>query len=229
MNDTRRTLLARGYQPGLWLPISGMSQAHLFPVTPTTIGEGQELSTLMADQNTDLERRVLAHERILKFLLSELTRVDPQLLDQLTLRFASQNHQAGLHDYVDADDYAERFIGEVRDLQGLDQVQGPRRAPNGSRGRAAHARPAHEGAESSTHSSPAEATVSITVRKRSGVWEVSSGQDHLGDYHDRARAIEAALTEAGAHVERCGSVEMSVEGRPFAITDGAAGHRSGAA
>jgi hypothetical protein len=70
---------------------------------------------------TDLERRVLAHERILQALIAYMARTEPRFVDHLKARFVEPMSMARHeHDHRETDDYAEEFIravmllGEVR-------------------------------------------------------------------------------------------------------------------
>jgi hypothetical protein len=70
---------------------------------------------------TDLERRVLAHERILQSLIAYMARTEPRFVDHLRERFVEPMSMARHeHDHRETDDYAEEFIravmllGEVR-------------------------------------------------------------------------------------------------------------------
>ena len=71
----------------------------------------------MSVENTDLERRVLAHERILQVLIADMAKSDPSILTHLQDVF-SETHALGAHeqDYTDTAGYAEQFIHEVTRL-----------------------------------------------------------------------------------------------------------------
>lgn len=172
----------------------------------------------MPDQNTDLERRVLAHERILQFLIADLADGDPPLLDRMALTFAPQGRQSDAHEHTDAEDYAEQFIRQLRKLvedrpvrrEALALAQAP--DPSDP--------PTPLAALAETRRGPN--VVPVGVRKRSGVWEVRTDHGHHGDYRQRADAIEAALTEVGTRIDAGNVVDFQVEGRPFAIARRAA-------
>ena len=60
---------------------------------------------------TDLERRVLAHERVLQALIAYMSRAEPRFVDHLRDRFVEPMKMARREqDHRDADDYAEEFI-----------------------------------------------------------------------------------------------------------------------
>jgi hypothetical protein len=71
----------------------------------------------MSVENTDLERRVLAHERILQVLIAHIAEADPSVLSRLEGVFKEQ-HVLGAHeqDYTDTAGYAEQFLHEVARL-----------------------------------------------------------------------------------------------------------------
>jgi hypothetical protein len=65
-------------------------------------------------ENTDLERRVLAHERILKVLIGHMAEAEPKFLDRLKDLFTQQQQQGAYEqDYTDTAAYAERFVHDV--------------------------------------------------------------------------------------------------------------------
>lgn len=66
------------------------------------------------DEITTLERRVLAHERILQALLGHLAEDDPEILVQLKARFG-KGHNMGEyeHDFVSTDHYGDHFIRSI--------------------------------------------------------------------------------------------------------------------
>ena len=70
----------------------------------------------MAVENTDLERRVLAHEQILQALIAQLAEGQPGFLDRMLDRFAGVRRGAHEYDYVETADYAEAFLHEVSRL-----------------------------------------------------------------------------------------------------------------
>lgn len=74
---------------------------------------------IMTMENTDLERRVLAHERILQILIAHMTEAEPKFLERLQEKF-SKPHGIGdnEHDFIDTDQYAREFIREVMNIGG---------------------------------------------------------------------------------------------------------------
>jgi hypothetical protein len=72
----------------------------------------------MEVENTDLERRVLAHEPILQILIVHMVESEPKPLDRLRA-LCTRHHTLGAdeHDYVSTNQYAEQFIRQVEVLQ----------------------------------------------------------------------------------------------------------------
>jgi hypothetical protein len=69
-------------------------------------------------ENTDLERRVLAHERILQVLIAHMAEAEPKFLSRLKDQFTEQRQQGAYEqDYTDTAAYAEQFIHGVMRLQ----------------------------------------------------------------------------------------------------------------
>lgn len=83
----------------------------------------------MTIENTDLERRVLAHERILQTLIAHIAEDEPKFLDRLRVSF-SHTHTLGAdeHDYVGTEQYAQQFVRQIEVMQerkGLTLVNRP--------------------------------------------------------------------------------------------------------
>ncbi|OYQ36698.1 hypothetical protein CHU95_03815 [Niveispirillum lacus] len=75
----------------------------------------------MPIENTDLERRVLAHERILQVLIAHMAETEPKFLDRLQKRF-TKGYDLGAfeHDFVGTDQHAWQFIRRVMEI-GVDK------------------------------------------------------------------------------------------------------------
>jgi len=58
----------------------------------------------MPAENTDLERRVLAHEQILQALMAQLAEGEPGFLDRMRERFATARRGSYEHDYLETAD-----------------------------------------------------------------------------------------------------------------------------
>ncbi len=64
--------------------------------------------------NTDLERRVLAHEQILQVVLAHMSKTEPKFLERLQHMFVEHRHAgASAQDYTDTLGYAQRIVEEV--------------------------------------------------------------------------------------------------------------------
>lgn len=66
----------------------------------------------VASETTSLERRVLAHERVLQTLIAHMSEADPAILERLDDVF-SQPLKRYEQNFTDTDDYAQEFIHEV--------------------------------------------------------------------------------------------------------------------
>jgi hypothetical protein len=141
-------------------------------------------------ETTDLERRVLAHERILQALIAYMSRTEPRFIDHLTKRFveptAMTSHEPGQRE---TDDAAEEFVravirfGATKEAAAPDTTakrESPAKAPKRS---------------FPWRFDPSVREERVTVRNRSGVWEVRVDGVFRGDYHreDHARTAEALL------------------------------------
>jgi hypothetical protein len=137
---------------------------------------------------TDLERRVLAHERVLQALIAYMARTEPRFIDHLRDRFVEPMRMAKHeHDHRETDDYAEDFIRAV-------MLLGDRRAPQ------AHAPgmtdkqpvPQKRGAGQGSAVDRSERLDRVQIRQRSGIWEVKVDGKFHGDYHQKEHALAAA-------------------------------------
>ena len=69
---------------------------------------------IASPETTDLERRVLAHEKVLQPLIAFMARAEPRFVDHLKERFVEPMNMARReHDHRETDDYAEEFIRAV--------------------------------------------------------------------------------------------------------------------
>jgi hypothetical protein len=68
----------------------------------------------MTLETTDLERRVLAHERILQALVAVIDETEPTFMARLKATLADgRGPGAGEHNFIVAEQHAERLIREV--------------------------------------------------------------------------------------------------------------------
>jgi hypothetical protein len=138
-------------------------------------------------ETTDLERRVLAHERILQALIAYMSRTEPRFIDHLTKRFvepmAMTSHE---QDHLETDDYAVEFVravillGETQEPAAPDNPTNRKALPKEAQG----SRPPGFG--------PPVRKERVMVGERSGVWEVRVDGVFRGDYHCEAQARAAA-------------------------------------
>jgi hypothetical protein len=137
---------------------------------------------------TDLERRVLAHERILQSLIAYMSRTEPRFVDHLRERFvepmAMTQHE---HNYRDVDDYAEEFI---RAVMLLGENQAPK--ASGAREGAKSVRVPEEERTAKRPLRPAFQPDRVQLKERSGIWEVRVDGVFRGDYQRKEHALAAA-------------------------------------
>ena len=147
----------------------------------------ENLSTTPAE-TTDLERRVLAHERVLQALIAYMARTEPRFIDHLRERFVEPMSMARHeHDHRETDDYAEEFIRAV-------MLIGEARAPNAKEPEMTNMKPVPpkgRGAQDSSMNRPA-LRGGVQVRERNGIWEVQVDGSFRGDYHQKEHALAAA-------------------------------------
>jgi hypothetical protein len=84
------------------------------PSCDTNAEAGRGGANASPSEVTEVERRVLAHERILQALIGHLADDDPEILVQLKARFGS-GHNLGQYEqnYVSTDDYGDHFIRSI--------------------------------------------------------------------------------------------------------------------
>jgi hypothetical protein len=74
-------------------------------------------------ENTDLERRVLAHEWILQILIAHMSEAEPKLLERLQRTFIENRHPGrSEQDYTDTLAYAHQFINQVVRLKATPHI-----------------------------------------------------------------------------------------------------------
>ncbi|WP_235857927.1 hypothetical protein [Marimonas lutisalis] len=144
--------------------------------------------TRTAAETTNLERRVLAHERILQALIAYMARTEPRFVDHLRERFVEPmrmvQHE---HDYRETDDYAEEFIRAVMLLV-------EERAPIANEPKLTDKKPVSPkggGEQGSSMNRPTQRG-GVQVNERNGIWEVQVDGKFLGDYHQKEHALAAA-------------------------------------
>jgi hypothetical protein len=82
--------------------------------TAVDLANAAQGGTVMDVENTDLERRVLAHEQILQVLIAHMAEAEPKFLDRLQQIFTKHHTLgAGEQDHTGTAEYAEQFIQQV--------------------------------------------------------------------------------------------------------------------
>jgi hypothetical protein len=141
-----------------------------------------------ASESTDLERRVLAHERILQALIAYMARTEPRFVDHLRERFVEPmrltQHE---HDHRETDDYAAEFMRAV-------MLLGEALVPKAKEPEMTIKQPVPLKSKSEQGSSmnrPPQRG-GVQVRERNGIWEVQVDGKFRGDYHQKEHALAAA-------------------------------------
>lgn len=143
---------------------------------------------IASPETTDLERRVLAHEKVLQALIAYMARTEPRFIDHLRERFVEPMSMARHeHDHRETDDYAEEFIRAVILLV---EVRAPiAKEPNVTDKNPVPLR--SRGEQGSSTDRPVQ-RVGVQVRERNGIWEVKVDGKFCGDYHQKEHALAAA-------------------------------------
>lgn len=152
------------------------------------------MSGLKADrspeQDTDLERRVLAHERILQSLIACMARTEPRFVEHLRERFVDPMALARReHDHRDVHDYAEEFVRAVITLgeaAGKPTAAAQNAAPAAANAPGAAPPNPPPGADPGPEDDPR-----VTLKRRNGVWQVRCEGKFWGDYFQRDHALAA--------------------------------------
>lgn len=143
---------------------------------------------IASPETTDLERRVLAHEKVLQALIAYMARTEPRFIDHLRDRFVEPMRMARHeHDHRETDDYAEEFIRAV-------MLLGEARAPKVKEPDVTDKNPEpprSRGEQGSSTDRPVQRS-GVQVRERNGIWEVKIDGKFHGDYHQKEHALAAA-------------------------------------
>jgi hypothetical protein len=128
-------------------------------------------------ETTDLERPVLAHERILEAFIAYMSRTDPRFIDYLSEHLVEPISMAAHeHDHRETDDYTKQFVGAVILLG---QSEHPSQVEPCMRRAAAPLDPPWRDER-------------VRVSERSGVWTVTLDRDFMGNYRRESPARAAA-------------------------------------
>ncbi|MAC38149.1 MAG: hypothetical protein CMH94_10960 [Oceanicaulis sp.] len=132
---------------------------------------------------TELERRVLAHERILQSLIAYMSRTEPRFLDHLRDRFVEPMKMARHeHNYREVDDFAEEFI---RAIMLIGETGKPARS-------AEHVLPLASAPAATRAQScgPAKLPADrIQLKETGGIWRVTVDGAFWGDFHREEQAL----------------------------------------
>lgn len=167
------------------------------------VAAGDEAPTkkVLGIENTDLERRVLAHERILQALIAQMAESEPKFIEQLLLVFGDPVRVGrSEHDYIDTNAYAAQFLQGVLRLginSDLPEKERTTIYPSGDK----------TGPSTLFGDEP----TAIEVRRRSGIWEVTRDGAFFGQFHQRQPAVDAAAAAVFAIVASGGRVKTFLE------------------
>jgi hypothetical protein len=154
-------------------------------------------------EDTDLERRVLTHERILQALIAHMAEAEPKFVAHLNAVF-SEPLLTGRreHDFTDTHAYADQFVRKVRQLM----------EHRGERGEAREATPSHLRAVTQHNdvadASEGRAITRLEVKRRVGIWEVTRDGHFYGHYQEAQPAFDAAEAAALAIVANGGAADL---------------------
>ena len=156
-------------------------------------------------EDTDLERRVLANERILQALIAHMTEAEPKIVAHLGAIFSEPQHGPRReHDFTDTHAYADQFVRKV--LQIVDR--------RGERVEAREATPSHLRAVEQHNGDAAAdafkgcAITRFEVKRRVGIWEVTRDGHFYGHYQEAQPAFDAAEAAALAIVANGGAADL---------------------
>ena len=166
----------------------GDRSAATAPVSPP-----DHLSIARAE-NSELERRLLALERVLQALVAHMAEAEPKFLARLTETFCVPlRMMQSEHDYTDTDSYAADFVRSAVRLAD----KAARKPPEIARGRKLDDRIVSFRLGETT---PLLALPSIQVRRAGGVWHVTKDGRFLGDFLKEEDALMAVKAAGGAVV-----------------------------
>lgn len=170
--------------PVAWQARRSVEGAPHRTAAPAAAPRGRARALLAED--TDLERRVLAHERILQALIAHMAETEPKFLERLNEKFSEPMRMVrNEQDYTDTDAYAEEFIRAVVRLgqKSVGSAVAPAKAaPSKSRPPV----PVRAG------QTLLPAFPRVQVREQSGIWEVTADGRFHGQYLKEEHAFAAA-------------------------------------
>jgi hypothetical protein len=154
-------------------------------------------------EDTDLERRVLAHERILQALIAHIAEAEPKFIARLGAVF-SETPGAGRreHDYTDTHGYADQFMQNLLRLIA-------RRAGSAEEGWPMSERANASGdGRNSVIALEGQPVTLLEVGHRSGIWAVTRDGQFYGHYIGAQPAFDAAEAAAFAVVASGGAADV---------------------
>lgn len=131
-------------------------------------------------ETTNLERRVLAHQRILQSLIAHMTETDPRFLERLQQTYNIQIKYRE-QDYTDTGDFAEEFVHAIEDAVLLQKTKSDAR----------YRKPTPEPSEMVRAEPATTKPARFQIKNRNGVWEVKENGRFYGDYFLEEDALEA--------------------------------------
>ena len=169
----------------------------------TGIDPGHARRRYGAVENTDLERRVLAHEQILQALIVHMAETEPEFITRLNRAFNNPDHLSRReHDYTDTAKHAEQF---VREVIRLGAESGKSTVPAGL-----PPSPPHR-ASAAEHVGEQHGVVPTVflVAHQPGRWTVTRDGQFYGHYFAGKPALDAAQAAICAIVANGGSAVMA--------------------
>ena len=167
----------------------------------TGIDHGHARRRYGAVENTDLERRVLAHEQILQALIAHMAEAEPEFITRLNRAFNNPDHLSRREqDYTDTAQYAEQFLREVIRLGEEKSTVPAGRLPG----------PIHR-ASTAEHVVEQHGVVPTVflVAHQAGRWTVTRDGQFYGHYFAGKPAIDAAQAAIRDIVANGGSAVMT--------------------
>jgi hypothetical protein len=155
-------------------------------------------------EDTDLERRVLAHERILQSLIAHMAEAEPAFIGRLSAVFSDPSWAIRReYDYTDTHAYADQFVQEVLRLIG--------RRKESDAAQEAAPPPQDFGKrkdEDAVIVQEGRAVTLLEVAQRAGIWEVTKDGRFYGHYTRDQPAFDAAEAAAFAIVAGGGAANV---------------------
>ena len=162
--------------------------------------------SLAEPEDTDLERRVLAHERVLQALIAHMAESEPKFVERLESAFGGPMRVSRReHDFTDTDAYAERFIRGIRRLDDPPQKVAAPRASDAPR-------PADVDPVPYMVEQPKIVPTLLQLERRAGIWELTKDGVFYGHYYEPQPAFDAANAAARAIVANGGSADILLRG-----------------